>query len=338
MNDESAAAPEESQEREEKPTLGNRLRTARYARELSIEKIADELRIEEHVLVALEEDRLNDIKVAPVFIKGYIKQYGRLLRLDYDELRQAFHEQVDAEDVSLKPNSSIQLRDERHITVWIVAALAAALLIVALLVWWFGADEMPLFGNRSAQESEAATAVAAPVGATLRSAPTVRQPSAAATSSGARPAASDPQPVEDTAVGLAVPTNDGAESVPAATAAPAVNQTTAPSGAPVAQSTANATATATATALAPPPPGAVPMRFEFSEQSWFELQDAAGRRLFYDLADADSSLDFQALPPARVLIGNAAAAVVTVEGVAFAIPPASLRGNVASFVIDPAQD
>ena len=360
MSDNAAATPpEDSGEQVETLTLGGRLRAARRAHELSIEKIADELRIEEHVLVALEEDRLSDIDVAPVFIKGYIKQYGRLLRLDYDELRQAFREQVDAEDVSLKPNSSIQLRDERQITIWIIAALAVLLVGVALFVWWVGEGGLPSFGSGDA-DIESVVPVSAPVGAqgagaaaaaaavssqsiALPNPPpvdTVASQSSTSSSSIAPAPASQPVPgarSQDTPpAAVAALQDDAAEALPDAAAPPDTSTTVAQASAaspPDAQAPIASTV-----AIAPPPPGSIPMRFEFSQQSWFEFEDAAGRRLFYDLAEPGRTLDFEALPPARVLIGNAAAVDITVASAPYAVPPASLRGNVASFLIAAEQD
>jgi hypothetical protein len=45
-----------------------------------------------------------------------------------------------------------------------------------------------------------------------------------------------------------------------------------------------------------------------------------------------------ALLPARVLIGNADAARITVASEAYDIPSGSRRGNVASFVVEPQQN
>ena len=162
MTDDAAAAPEENGEQSDE-TLGSRLRAARESRDMSIEKIADELRIEERVLHALEEDRLSDIKVAPVFVKGYIKQYGRLLDLDYEELREAFDRQADADDVRLRPNRAIYLRDERKITIWVIAALAVLLVAVALLVWWLGPDDGWFFDSFGDAGDADSVSVAAPI-------------------------------------------------------------------------------------------------------------------------------------------------------------------------------
>ncbi|MGD2166577.1 MAG: DUF4115 domain-containing protein [Gammaproteobacteria bacterium] len=337
MSEEAVSAPEESGEQSDE-TLGRRLRSARESRELSIEKIADELRIEAHVLRALEEDRLSDIKVAPVFIKGYIKQYGRLLDLDYDELREAFQRQADSEDVRLRPNRAIYLRDERQITIWIIAALAVLLVGVALVAWWLGAEEGFSFGSRSGDGDSDSASVAAPV--TSRALPSSRQGPAplsreasdvtAVPAAAEQPASASPAPQRSEAPGEA-------ETDAEADLALAVTQPRAATPVPE-DSAREDTAGAPDPIPTEPESGSVAMVFEFSAESWFELTDARGRRIYYDLADAGSRLRFMALPPARVLIGNADAVSITVDFEPYAVPSSSLRGNVASFVIDAAAD
>jgi cytoskeleton protein RodZ len=326
MSDDAPEAPENSVEHDEQTTLGSRLRNARQARDLSIEKIADELRIEEHLLVALEEDRLADINVAPVFIKGYIKQYGRLLQLDYDELRRAFYEQIDAEDIRLRPNKSIQLRDERQITIWIVAALAVLLVAVALLVWWLGSDDvqLPVTFGQSDERTELSTAARADA----RQAPaTVLQEEAAiagnATAQPQSPALTDSESVAP------APAQVGSVNDPESSAADGA----AIASAAVAQAQSSAPVVPQA-----PEPGAIATEFIFSGESWFELEDAHGQRLYYDLAPAGARLSFTPLPPLRVLIGDADVVSVSVDAQPYSIPASSLRGNVASFVIDSPQD
>jgi cytoskeleton protein RodZ len=120
----------------DKPTLGQTLKQARTAQGLSLEQLATELRIEERQLLALEQDQLERIGV-PVFIKGYIRQYGQRLGLDTRDLLLRYYEQVGGTmEIEVQPSRTIKLRDERQITVWIVAGIVLAVLAVFLAVWW----------------------------------------------------------------------------------------------------------------------------------------------------------------------------------------------------------
>jgi cytoskeleton protein RodZ len=327
MSDDEPAAPETTGEQSNE-TLGSRLRAARESRDLSIEKIADELRIEQHVLRALEEDRLNDIEIAPVFVKGYIKQYGRLLELDYEELREAFRLQTGAEDVLLRPNRPIHLRDERQIAIWVITALAALLVGVALFVWWLSAEDGWMFNPLSDAEETDSVSVAAPI--TSR----VLQPSEQIEADSPMTVSAESPTLPGNVASSDAP--DGKTGPPATDAAPQseTDNLQASDNLELASRGDNESRSLDAE----PEPGSIAMLFEFSDESWFELTDVRGRRLYYDLAQAGSRLSFMALPPAQVLLGNADAVSISVGSEALAVPNSGRRGNVAIFVIDPAQD
>ena len=75
---------------------------------------------------ALEENRFEQIGV-PVFIKGYLKQYGSRLGLDVRDLLALYYKQTTLADVQIQPSRSIKLRDERQITSWVLAAIVLLL-------------------------------------------------------------------------------------------------------------------------------------------------------------------------------------------------------------------
>ena len=117
-------------------TLGERLRAARLAQDFTVEQLSTDLRIEAKQLHALEENRFEQIGV-PVFIKGYLKQYGTRLGLNVADLLALYHKQTTLAEVQIQPSRTIKLRDERQITAWAVAAIVLLLVIVALGVWWW---------------------------------------------------------------------------------------------------------------------------------------------------------------------------------------------------------
>jgi len=107
-------------------TLGERLRAARLAQDFTVEQLSTELRIEAKQLHALEENRFEQIGV-PVFIKGYLKQYGTRLGLNVAELLALYYKQTTLAEVQIQPSRTIKLRDERQITAWAVDTLWRAL-------------------------------------------------------------------------------------------------------------------------------------------------------------------------------------------------------------------
>jgi len=68
---------------------GARLRTAREERGLSIEEVADRLRLNEALVLAMEEDRFG-LLGAPVFARGHLKNYAALVGAPEREVMAGF--------------------------------------------------------------------------------------------------------------------------------------------------------------------------------------------------------------------------------------------------------
>jgi cytoskeleton protein RodZ len=71
-----------------------------------------------------------------------------------------------------------------------------------------------------------------------------------------------------------------------------------------------------------------------SSESWVEVYDSRGQRLFYDVASAGSVQSIEGRPPLRVVLGNAAAVSVQVDGRAREIPASAVDGEGARFVVN----
>lgn len=69
------------------------MRQAREAQGLTVEWVASETKLRADYIRALEEDRL-DVFAAPVYAKGAIRSYARLLKLDEVPLLQAADEML----------------------------------------------------------------------------------------------------------------------------------------------------------------------------------------------------------------------------------------------------
>lgn len=79
------------------------------------------------------------------------------------------------------------------------------------------------------------------------------------------------------------------------------------------------------------PARATQLRLELSNESWVEVYDSRGQRLFYDVAGAGSVQSIEGRPPLRVVLGNAAAVAVQVDGQPRDIPASALDGEGARF-------
>lgn len=351
MADSEEPAVEEQQETSE-PDLGKVLKDAREARGLSVEEIATELRIEARMLHALEACRFDELG-APVFAKGYLKQYGGRLGLDYRDLLSEYYRVVGSTEVQIAPSPVIKLRDERQIVVWVVAALAIALLIGFLAYWWFnqpnasgsptflpGDPDQTLPADLGQEEASPAVGAGSPSRsqgaagdgpAELRSAAALvgraTESRSDVTESRAAPE-SDAAPEPDAAAPESGARPGDAARAGASIGAPTPGEASAAGDAPASGPDAVAVAD----------PNAVLVELVFAEDCWAEITDSSGERRFYGLGEAGTRRSFPAVPPIRFFLGNADGVEIKVDGRDYAVPRSSRRGNLAQFSVDSVAD
>jgi cytoskeleton protein RodZ len=299
-------ASEENGSRKEDASgnVGSKLRQAREAQDLSLDAVSAELRIEAPMLQALEEERF-DALGAPVFAKGFLKQYGARLGLDTAELVALYESASGGARVEVAPSKTIKLRDERQVTFWVIAGLGLVIVTVTLAAWWWlGSDAADSLISDSAvpgtiaPELEPASdeAFAAP---DQDAAPPVSEPEATETPATEEPAAPDPTTADD-----------------------------APE-APVIGDESDSAVTADAVFSGPE------LLIVFNEDSWTEVSDESGEQLFYGLGRAGSSVPIPADSRLNLFFGNAAGVELSVDGEPLEIPASSRRGDLAQFDFDP---
>ncbi len=183
MNDESQQVPES--ERDEVYSVeapGRRLREAREAKNLTTKEIAQQLKLKQGFIDALESDDYASLP-SVLFARGYLKSYARLLGLPADEIVGAFDHQGITEEVSV-PHGAIltskrHRRGERIVLKWGSAAVIVAL--IGLLVVWFqgeSTDELLARLGISKPSNGSTVELSAPLPATVsNSATPTEQPS-----------------------------------------------------------------------------------------------------------------------------------------------------------------
>ena len=133
----------------------------------------------------------------------------------------------------------------------------------------------------------------------------------------------------------ATPATTAAVSAPPATAVPpAVQMASSPASAALPQPTPPAAAASPPPRQEVAPARSTRLRLELSSESWVEVYDSRGERLFYDVASAGSVQSIEGRPPLRVVLGNAAAVSVQVDGQARDIPAGAVDGEGARFVVN----
>jgi cytoskeleton protein RodZ len=139
------------------PTVGEQLRKAREAQGWELQKIVDLTNIRSDHLRALEEGDYS-VFSAPVYIRGFVRTYATLLKLDTAQILEqlgrelADSGQVDpllaASERSFLDAAMFQLSKFSRRLVWPVVGIAAVALIMAVsyLLWSHYRNEDPTAG------------------------------------------------------------------------------------------------------------------------------------------------------------------------------------------------
>lgn len=316
---------------------GARLRAAREAAGLGQSDVAAELRLGVETIDALEHDAVERLP-APIFVRGYLRSYAALIGLPAQELVDAYDGSVgrgQAQGLMAGPvQQQLVGARRRNYLVWLLVLAAAV-----AAGWWFQ--------QRSLQppEQAASPAAEAPSGETE-----MAQSPLAQRDTDALPSASDPDGA------TADEPDPGAEAPPAEAGSlpPLVEPQTPPPEdvAPAPEETPMASAAPEADAIepepAPQPLSAAPAADEaqqataigdtlslaFSDRSWVEVYAASGERLLYRLANAGESRTVQGEAPFRLVLGNAPAVRVELNGTQVDIA-AHTSGRTARFSVAP---
>jgi len=334
------------------PSPGGRLRAARERKGLTLIEVADALRLDHWLVEALERDDFAALG-APVFVKGHLRKYAALTGEPADDILLAYHQRAGVQEAPQLLDRAALLRPASVPSRGFpVAALLGVLLVggAAGAWWWY---EQPV--ERPAPVGAiAATSVEAEPEASTGATPETRPPPAV--SSFDSFASTDTGTVASETAANESATNVADASAAIPPAATFVPGTSVPGGA---TTTTPATGAGAAPAASPSPlesltagasteprPEAVPapaaaragehlLVLTFTGESWAEVQDGEGARLYYDLGQAGSRRMLRGMPPFEIYLGRYVDVSIEMDGQPRAIPAESVRGNTARFTIDP---
>jgi cytoskeleton protein RodZ len=334
MNSEWAEAPKD-QGQQTAATPGAQLAAQRQAMGLSVEQIADQLKLAPRQVVALEA---GDYAALPnmAVTRGFVRAYAKVVKLDPAPLV-AMVEAQSPSTPELAPvrrelpaakfsESRLSLTERSSKPAgWMVgAAVAAAVLAAGAYAWHAGLVPAGLFSHKQ----EAAADSAAPASAPLETALVKQEQAAPAPlQSPAVPLVSVP-PQGDAGAAGGAPAGNGASGA-AAAATPAVANaataaTAAPAAAPAATAPAPASPAAGATApvAAPQAPAAGrALVLTVNKESWIEIRRPGATPLISRLVKAGSTETFDIKDTALLIVGNPAGVQATLGGQALPLPP-----------------
>jgi cytoskeleton protein RodZ len=306
-------------------TPGHRLRAARQARGLDLERIAAELHLAPAVVDALERDDHQALP-GPVFVAGYLRNYARLLNMNPEPVLAAYRASTTAPAPPAAfraPAPPATKSGGQGSAVGRIAGLVLVLALAALaVVWW--QTKQPI--EEPGATVEAAGVAADPID---QAPPEEEAPPPEATP----PAAEDETDVSAHASPKPGPNDEPATAGPLSSKPP-VSPVSAgePSGV-----TAGAPSQGTEEPTTPPTDQAASgVAMEFSGPCWVDIRDSEhSYKLFGEMHAGDRRV-LEGKPPYSVILGNAAAVKITVNGAPFDLTSIT-RGNVARFKLDPNQ-
>lgn len=300
---------------------GKRLQKARESAQLSQMEVADRLRLPMATVKALEQDDWSGLH--STYVRGYLRNYARLLGLNPD----LFVEPLPSQVVETPIVNSYRIGPAQYVTsgdgpVKLVTYLVSLILAVLAFSWWQSRQAEPVAVAPQA-EAPAPAPIAAVTNATAPpAAPVVTETPATATTEAA---ASAPTPVTTSA---GEPASAGATTEPVAAIAPQ-----APSASlSESPSAPSADAAGAPTVLAMNEENPRGLMFQLNSDSWAEVTDATGKRLFYDIAKRGQTVRLAGEAPYKVIVGNAPSVTMYYDGKPVDIS-AIARAGVARFKI-----
>jgi len=115
--------------------IGGQLLAARERQGLTIAQVAESLHVDKAVIEAMESGRFSALG-APVFVRGYLRQYAELLGEPLEEVTgryQTLEESGASPDITAVPHLPGQSGARR--LRWPLVVIAVALIVIAL-IWW----------------------------------------------------------------------------------------------------------------------------------------------------------------------------------------------------------
>ncbi|MGX2970052.1 RodZ domain-containing protein [Ursidibacter sp. B-7004-1] len=120
-------------------SLGQKLKNAREALDLSIEDIAVKTNLKKNHIESLENDIFILQNVPPAFVRGYVRNYVRFLRLPEELVGTVNYGEVTIPNEIKRSTSNIPVNNQKSQTRWVKTLTWLVLLCAAgmTLAWWW---------------------------------------------------------------------------------------------------------------------------------------------------------------------------------------------------------
>lgn len=303
---------------------GNVLKAAREAQGLSIHEVAGQLRLGLNQIQAIEQDDFSKLPQQSI-VRGFIRNYARLLKIEADPILAAYQRLVPTEaplPLSVRSNANTSVigkthravRPQRYINVLIF------LLLLSILAYFYVNHIKPQTlkdatlpldaGNISetAQDIELPSAPAAP--AASEAVESLPPTDTVAPVEPAAPSVTATEPAAEQAAAILAPAaNPAPESTVVSTPTPASN------AAPL-------------TTLKAADANKANLMFKVTEDSWVRVEDGQGNKVFSEVLTAGSERTITVEKPLNITVGHASGTQLTIDNQPYDLSQAT-RGRVA---------
>ena len=291
--------------------IGTRLRSAREKKGLTLLQAAERMHVDSRILEWLEAENFAALG-APVYARGHLRHYAELVDESPTQLQALYAEATRSTPAQPDLTKIARAEPESDTGRFAVPAMVG-LVAIAIIgsVWWF----------IQTGENSHPTAKAQPQTQSMPQ-PAAANGSKSADTSAGTPGTPAPAP---TPPGMAntKPTTPGARS---GVTNALVSSTATPN---------NHAAASGATAPPPSPRGKESeLTLKFNADSWAEVYDATGERLFNDVGAASSTHTVRGPAPLRVNLGNAAGVTLEFNGRPAAVPASTRPDGSVRFSIN----
>ncbi|MDH3856633.1 MAG: DUF4115 domain-containing protein, partial [Gammaproteobacteria bacterium] len=306
---------------------GERLQAARIQQGLSLEDVAHRMHLSLDILKAIEDNNFEEI-TAPIFVKGYLRAYARIVSLNEDEMILQYRDFYSEEDPPISSTSNIlpelsagdaRIKWTTYFVILVIAVLLAA--------WWWNAEqnnEAPISLDSQSTEQRAAAddevisseieAVSEELVATtdIAEAEPIQENTAETlpTQEDIAEAVSTQEDTIEPAVvePVALPESPAPEPVVAESVA--VETESRASEAEVTETTAAARTGPVLLA----PTGSDKLQLVVTADTWTDVKDANSYQLVYDLLRAGDSVELTGEAPFSVFLGNGHGVEIKING------------------------
>lgn len=285
-------------------SVGPLLRAAREKQDISLKEIATQLNLHSDIVDALEQDN-HELLPAAIYVRGYIRSYSKLLKLDGDELIAAYDQGASGPpeiipDIKQHAQASSNDKPVKAVTYLVTFCL------LLLLIAWLQSKYVVQNSTQKAAPATHDTVVEKP-----EPAPYVPVYPEEVYRKTHPEAATKTAPVESSSAS----STENNQPTPASTETSATDQ--------YAESQPAETSMQ----------GPDQLELRVSKDSWVDIKDSDGKKIYLGLAQAGADIKLSGTAPFDVLLGYSLGVEVWFNGARFDTQPFSSNG-VARFTLE----